>query len=344
MSEKDILLDYLLSSEESLLCKAVLGAGISTGSSPLYQNGKWSKINNEALSHPIFQYWLSQLPGKKTLSALHGSFDSCFENACGKCLQFGFTIQDNEFKSELDPYLQWFFTLPPTFSEISYSYDFYRNLLAFHLLRAGYEHQSIIETVQFRLRQVYDFVKQDRYDIYISSEDFPAMPKNFQNKPFVDPALFQNGMSVFPNIHDMIAFRYYNQKMATTKEKEWINRIVQYIANSRYQSIQEGYGVMFAPPKSYYSIGWSVHFNGHNKLFGYALCHVFPAFQSSVMGKEMFRLFESFQLPDHTYEAPSVYLQEKTGYLVSGSHMGMGLNRRKKNWRQLESSFWLMLS
>ncbi|MDD4663402.1 MAG: hypothetical protein PHD83_01895 [Caldisericia bacterium] len=278
------------------------------------------------------------------MPGLHGSFDTCFENACGKCLQFGFTIRDNILKKALDPYRQWFLTLPLQTSEISFSYDFYRNLLAFHLFRAGYEDREIVDTIHFRIKQVHDFVIQDRYDIYISSEGFPSMPKNFQKRPFVDPALFQNGISIFPNIHDVLAFRSYYQKMASIEEKDMIRRIIKYIADPRYQTIQEGYGVMFAPPRSYYSIGWSVHFHSQNQLFGYAFCNAFPTYRSSKTGKETLRIMESYQLPTLLYDFPSDFLQEKTGYLVSGSHMGMGVNRRNKTWRQLESSFWMLFA
>ena len=101
---------------------------------------------------------------------------------------------------------------------------------------------------------------------------------------------------------------------------------------------------MFSPPKSYYSIGWSVHLHRQNQLFGYTLCNAFPAYRSSETGKETLRSMESYQLPTLIYDFPSEFLQEKTGYLVSGSHMGMGVNRRKKNWRQLESSFWILIA
>lgn len=340
MIHTETLQQFLLASEEPLLCKAIFG----TGDSPLSQKKQPTEINDKALNHPVFRYWLGQLQGKKTLPGLHGSFDACFENACGKCLQFGFTIQDSLFKEALEPYHEWFLTLPPKSSEMSFSYDFYRNLLAFHLFRAGYDDKDIIDTLQFRIRQVYDFVLQDRYDIYISADGFPAMPKNFQKKPFVDPALFQNGMSIFPNIHDMLAFRSYYQKMATLEEKEMIHLIVKYIADPRYETIQDGYGVMFAPPRSYYGIGWSVHFHGQNQLFGYAVCNAFPTYRSSEIGKKMATVMESFQLSNQLYEFPSEYLQEKTGYLVSGSHMGMGVNRRKKTWKQLESSFWMLFA
>ena len=216
MNKPEETLQLLIQSQEPLLLKP-----LSNNYPDYFPKQGFKKIQEEALSHPVAQYWLNQLHCDNKLSTLHGSFDHCFENACGKCLQFGLTVHDTVFKDKIAFFHRWFLSLIRNKSDITtFSRNFYLNILAYHLLRAGYEDKEIFEAICHRLRQVYDFVIQDRYDLYISPEGFPLMPKNFQKKPLVDPKLFQDGMSIFPNVHDMIGFQYYYFKIASVQEKK----------------------------------------------------------------------------------------------------------------------------
>jgi hypothetical protein len=44
-----------------------------------------------------------------------------------------------------------------------------------------------------------------------------------------------------------------------------------------------------------------------------------------------------------TYEFPKKWLKESLGYAVGGHHVSFGENRRKKNWAEVESTFYMQL-
>lgn len=317
----------------------------------LFSAQERDRIEKEALAHPIIQYWLSQFQNVGKLYSLHGSFDSCLENACGKCIQLGLSLQNNQLKERLDPFLDWFLTLPkdtPREKSI-FSYTFYRNLLAFNLYRAGYDDQSILDTIEFRLEQVYEFTRQNRFDIYVDSEEFPKIPASFQqHHQLIDPALYATGMSVFPNIHDIFVFSDFYKRQADKEQEKKIDQIISYILHPSYQSLPHGYGIMFVPPRTYYAIGWDVLLNAKDPELNPALflqrlvlMSEFSSVRSSEYYQQAFALMNRYLSEDGLYHLPKEYLHEKTGYFVTGSHMGLGVNRRRKDWNKLESSYWL---
>jgi len=311
----------------------------------MFSDSARKKLSVTVLEHPTVLYWLSQLHCDQKLTRLHGSFDNCYENACNKCIQFGLSVRDNIFYQTLTPFHDWLLSIPlKKEGPIDFSYAFYRNLLAFNLFRAGFEDKAILDTIQFRIKQVYQFVIQNRYELYVSPDHYPAMPKNFQKHRLVDPALFEDGMSIFPNIHDLMVFHAYYVKTTSNKEKSMIDRIIQYCVSPQYDSqIENGYGVMFVPPRVFYRIGWSVHLMKYNKLLFCSFYQPFQAFQNSSSGKNLHQQYDTFKNSDGDYFLPIESLQEKTGYYVSGSHMGMGVNRKKKNWREIESAYWMLV-
>ena len=42
-----------------------------------------------------------------------------------------------------------------------------------------------------------------------------------------------------------------------------IDTVIAYILHPDYQALEDGYGVMRAGPRRYYSIGWSAHLPGY---------------------------------------------------------------------------------
>ena len=52
---------------------------------------------------------------------------------------------------------------------------------------------------------------------------------------------------------------------------------------------------------------------------------------------------EKYKTKNGTYIFPKEFLIEKTGYAVGGKHMSFGENRRKKNWAEIESTFYMQL-
>lgn len=56
------------------------------------------------------------------------------------------------------------------------------------------------------------------------------------------------------------------------------------------------------------------------------------------------RHLEGFETDQGTYIFPKRYLTDNksTGYWVHGSRMGLGENRRHRQWREIESTFWML--
>jgi hypothetical protein len=343
----DSLLKQLLLSSQT---EPVFAFAIAGKYPTLFSAQEKDRIEKEAFDHPIIQYWLSQFQNVGRLYPLHGSFDSCFENACGKCIQLGLSIQNNQWKEKMDPFFDWFLTLPmetPKDKSL-FSYTFYRNLLAFNLYRAGYNEQTILDTIKFRLDQVYEFTMQNRFDIFVDPEGFPKIPVSFQHHKLVDPALYSTGMTVIPNIHDIFIFRDFYKLHADKERMKKIDQIISYILNPSYQSLPHGYGIMFVPPRTYYSIGWDVLLNGKDPdlnpalyLQRLVLMSEFSSVKSSEYYIQAMAHINKFLSEDGLYQLPKEYLHEKTGYFVTGSHMGLGVNRRRKDWSKLESCYWI---
>jgi hypothetical protein len=43
------------------------------------------------------------------------------------------------------------------------------------------------------------------------------------------------------------------------------------------------------------------------------------------------------------YRFPAGWLRERRGYAVQGSHISYGEDRKKRNWREVESTFYMCL-
>ena len=127
--------------------------------------------------------------------------------------------------------------------------------------------------------------------------------------------------------------------------------MVAYILHPDYQALEDGYGVMRAGPRRYFSMGWSVHLPGYDSFDfddGRAGMFVqrlelmahFPTVPSHCWFRESLAHLEGFRLDDGTYRFPSRYLRESSeGYWVSGAYMRLEENRRPREALTLDSTF-----
>ena len=77
-------------------------------------------------------------------------------------------------------------------------------------------------------------------------------------------------------------------------------------------------------------------------FFAEVVSHYPVAVKTKWFGKLLNHL-ENYKTEARTYIFPKEWLPEKTGYAVCGFHMSYGENRRKKNWCEIESTFYMQL-
>jgi hypothetical protein len=133
-----------------------------------------------------------------------------------------------------------------------------------------------------------------------------------------------------------------------------IDEVIAYILHPDYQALEEGYGVMRAGKRRYYSMGWSIHLPGYEKS-GSSLpeyMHVqrlelmahFAVARQSQWFQDCVRHLAEFQTALGTYRFPGRYLREGTsGYWVTGAYMRLEENRRVRRSLELDSTFRMAL-
>ncbi len=156
-------------------------------------------------------------------------------------------------------------------------------------------------------------------------------------------------------IWDIYALAHWPEALTNDDTQRQIDEIIAYILHPDYQALQEGYGVMRAGKRRYYSIGWSIHLPGYNgfessrsihpKMFVQRLelmAH-FDVAQQSKWFHDCMRHLDGFQTEQGTHRFPRRYLSEGTsGYWVTGAYMRLEENRRVRRSLELDSTFRML--
>lgn len=69
----------------------------------------------------------------------------------------------------------------------------------------------------------------------------------------------------------------------------------------------------------------------------------YPIAKKTKWFSDLLNYIEKYRTENGTYLFPVTWLKESTGYAVLGHHMSFGENRKKKNWREIESTFYVQL-
>jgi len=282
----------------------------------------------------------------------HGSFDFCLENALPKVVQLG---------------------LHGGMEQVVDAVSFYANPNNFNdaqlFLMANIPNEKAWNHMLVRLDQIYDFTKQGNYDIYISEEEkkkLTAIPQRWKDKKFINPALSKGDYS-YPLIYDITGlYRFYDLKNPDIDKK--IDNVVNYISTDEFHNkISDGYGILIAGnyasgnPK-YHSMGWDPKYPGWFDPAGYierggarigagvpALLFFaqnivkYPAALKTKWFGGLLESLDKYKTDSGTHVFPAKWLDESRGYAVGGHHLSFGENRRKKNWAEIESTFYLQL-
>jgi hypothetical protein len=303
------------------------------------------RLTADLLHSAVVRQWLDRIGMPGGLSSLHGSRPQAFENVCAKLCELGLRAG---MLDELDRKMQPFRRHLAEWDE-----PWGRPLLASCLNWAGYGgDEAVLACLTERLEAMYGLARSGDYDIYIDQDAFGDFPAAFRKRPLVDPE-FHDGL---PYIWDIYALAHWPEALANDETKSKIDAIIAYILHPDYQALEEGYGVMRAGVRRYYSIGWSIHLPGyggfafsrsiheHMLVQRLELMAHFAVARQSQWFQDGVRHLQGFRTEQGGYRFPARYLREgASGYWVTGAYMRLEENRRLRRSLDLDSTFRMCL-
>jgi hypothetical protein len=203
---------------------------------------------------------------------------------------------------------------------------------------------------------MYTLARSGNYGIYIDQDTFGDFPSAFRKRPLVNPEFYDS----LPSIWDIYALAHWPKALRNDENQYKIDAIVAYILHPDYQALEEGYGVMRAGKRRYYSMGWSIHLPGYGSAFGpdgpdppfdrsihehmfvqrLELMAHFAIARQSTWFQDGVQHLREFQTGQGIYRFPARYLREgRSGYWVTGAYMRLEENRRVRRSLDLDSTF-----
>jgi len=279
----------------------------------------------------LLDYWLNIYNRNK----IHGRKDCVFENSIAKLLEFGLT-KDNQKFDKLYSYL-----LEDKYWQEDNSFEgiVMKTVMYPFLIRAGYfDNKNVSSFFIDRLGIIEKTIENYKYDF----EDLNSKtPKKYKEK-FIFK--INSKSESLPTIYDLYAFTYYPNNNSDITRR--IEKIVQYLLDGRFQSIPKKAYIYDATKKRYYAVGNVYHacmIEKRKLLTIYMLSHFKAVGGSDFFMNELKKLI-SYRDEDGFFEFDKSLIKEKKNsyYMYAGAHMGLGEKRRKKNWRKIESTFWML--
>jgi hypothetical protein len=316
-----------------------------------YSKHNLEELERDLLKSVVVRYWLCCLNGRIGFNDIHGSRDTCFENAIGKLTLLGVRQGMGVFDRRCKPYLS---LLRHAKIEPNAIGELYATIVASLLAMAGHITESVVrERIEERLDTVYSFVRNGEYSIHVGKSKFKNIPSAFKHYSLIDPDLYVEGRFALPLIYDLFSFSVLLKHTKDRSIKNKIGRVISYILDPRYQRLPDGYGIVLTGKNRYNVMGWNVWLPGYDGMHSddfkmgclvqrLELLSRFPGTLSHPWFiKNMDRL-ESFAVEDGKYTFPKQHIQERrNSYFVAGGHMGLGEDRRRKLAYTMESTFWM---
>jgi hypothetical protein len=224
----------------------------------------------------------------------------------------------------------------------------YNGIIAYpFLLRSRYPINGLLKFAIKRINTIHDFTRHMDFDIYDDPANHNGVPKPFRNRPIIKPSVACGNVCKLPLIYDIVALaEAYGRVCAEVKQK--IDSIIGYILSPGYNTVVSGYGILSAGPRKYYSMGWDCKkpFND-SQDYSYPNLHrllLYSRFPAAVRGAWFMNAIDfltQYKTKNNTYIFPKDYLRETDSNWVLGSHMSLAENRRKKDWIEIESTFYM---
>lgn len=305
--------------------------------------------------------WFERLSNRmifSDLSNIHGSHGYRYENIIGKCFILGLDSQIpifdsliNFFVSFLDKHITEECDEKLTFGKI-YHYRDYETIIACYLPFLGYaQEKSVRYIADKRVNLIYEFTRENRYDIYRSELVYSGAKKEW--RPYIlDPALYHDGNIRFPSIHDLILFAgmypYFDEETRTKAETT-----IKWIFGDGYSSVH-GQLYYYAPDDPSYKskgINSKIHLHDFSQpepkdmqslLFH---CFLFSHFQEAKKSKwfsDALTYLNNYKTESGCYIFPKEMITEqKDSYVTGGGHMNPGESKKNKKYAEILSTFWM---
>jgi len=282
-----------------------------------------TRLKTELLATEEVRRWLANL-GRK---AVHGSTDTHAENAMAKLVEYGLRAGISEFDEKMLPYAETGGDFADCF-----------------LIAAGYAtHEAVAARFRKRLSAVHRTAIKASYDFYLPPEEARLVPKAWRGKPIYRPEFGWNANLPVPSCCDLYAMAHWNH--GTKTERRMIEEVIKYASHPSFQTTSGGY--------TWNRERHMCHAEGRCCLacltpdrvilFTELFARFRPARESGWF-QEILSGLERCRTDRGTYVFPPDYLKEKRNcyYLYAGAHMGLGENRRNRNWLEVESTFRML--
>jgi hypothetical protein len=210
------------------------------------------------------------------------------------------------------------------------------------LIGAGYgDRPAVADWFRRRIDALAEAVSDRNFDIYASPEEAERVPGAWREKMIYKPDRYrEDRVFRLPCCWDLYGLAHWTPE--STEQRSRIDLILEYLSDERFQGTPGGY-VWDRPRRTCYAAGrvvLAVATPERRVLFlelaaGFEVCRRSSWFQSGLADLERYRTERG------TWLLPASYLKEKRNgyYIYGGDHMGLGENRRRKDWREIESTF-----
>ncbi|MFH1512598.1 MAG: hypothetical protein ABIG45_04510, partial [Bacillota bacterium] len=286
----------------------------------------------------------------------HGSFDFCLENAMLKAVQLGLHGGLPQLKDAAG------YTLAKmkTAAGLSQKRRDFSAILTSNLLSlAQIEDETVRGVMLAGLDEMHRFAMRNTVDIYLNAEERKALtgvPRCWKDKPMIKPALVRDYGFAYPLIYDIVGMHSLCRLRDVAVDQK-IGDIIRYISTDAFhRAIGDGYGILPEGGGVYHAMGWDPKYPGWlgvaeylettraPRLLFFALhASRYPAARETKWYRELLHCLVAYQTAEGRFLFPAQWLPEKQGYAVTGSHLSFGENRRKKSWREIESTFMMRL-
>lgn len=336
----------------------------------LMENGndiiKYHITKNSAFLEHVQQnsevkYWfnlLTDYSNENRIGNVHGSHDYKMENILGKLWVLGLNAEIKWFDEKmkfifnfLEQHARRKDDRENTFGRIYQNHDFETVLCSF-LPYLGYGDVDVVNSiVNKRIKCIYGFIKEKRYDIYIDAKDLKGVKKEW--KPYIiNPALYSEGNVKLPSVHDIFLFAGVYRNLSV-EMKQKVDAIVDWVLDEKYQKLKNRYGYFYAEDGEYNTKSIIRSLNLQNDdMFLIASSdlqslllnmYIMSFFKSGVESDWFVKcscFIEQYKDSNGIYEYPLYMLVEKKdNYFTNGGHMNPGLEKSKL-YRKILSQFW----
>ena len=273
-------------------------------------------------------------------SRVHGSDSTNLENVLPMLVDFGLNYEWEAFRREVKP------AIHDHKSHEDFHYD--KVISTPFLLQAKFPIDALIDFAIERINTIYDFTQHMNFDIYDDIGNYPGVPKSFQDRPLIKPEIANGTVCKLPMIYDILSMaEVYARVSAEIQGK--IDNIISYVISPEYDIVVPMYGILRAEHRKYYAMGWDCkkpfndnHGYDYPNLHRLLLYSRFPIAVKSAWFQNAIDFLMQYKTASGTFVFPKDYLPEKDCNWVLGTRMSLGENRRKKQWAEIESTFYML--